>query len=82
MPVREHRKRFEEMEINLEEADIGAVKSAKGQNGEQEGRTLSHRKKQYKHKKTNSEVEALVATAEGNPNDEAETTAGELIKSM
>jgi hypothetical protein len=43
------------MEINLEEAVIGTpIVHVK------EGRSLKDRKKQYKHKKTNSEVEALV----------------------
>lgn len=57
--MREVRKKFEEMEINLEEAVIETpgTKAAGG-------RTLNDRKKQYKHKKTNSEVEALVVRDE------------------
>ena len=51
------------MEINLEEAVLGP---------EGEGRSLNTRMRQYKHKKTNSEVESLFKEdAEG----EAETTA-------
>ena len=45
------------MEINLEEAVIGSVN---GPRNSLEGRTLSQRKKLYKHKKTNSEVESLM----------------------
>ena len=47
LPVSDLRKKFEEMEINLEEAVLEP---------DREGRSLDARMRQYKHKKTNSEV--------------------------
>ena len=52
------------MEINLEEVVLGP---------EGEGRSLNTRMRQYKHKKTNSEVESLFK--EDAEEGEAETTA-------
>ena len=62
LPVSGCRKKFEDMEINLEEAEIGSVK--KEEEEETRGRSLSTRKKIYRHKKTNSEVESLVQKRE------------------
>ena len=66
-PVGQLRKNFEEMEINVEEAVLGEDR--------QEGRSLSMRKKLYRHKKTNSEIENLTDKLEdddenGDKNDE------------
>jgi hypothetical protein len=71
MPVCDLRKRFEEMEINLEEAVFGTPG---------DDRSLSARMRQYRHKKTNSEVEVLCEKGESDSGEnEAETTASELV---
>jgi hypothetical protein len=46
-----------------------------------EGRSLSMKKKQYKHKKSNSEIESLVKKTE-EADVEAETTASDMIKKL
>ena len=53
------RKKFDDMEINLEEAILQtAGNGANGANGA-ENRSLDARMRKYRHKKTNSEVESL-----------------------
>lgn len=61
------------MEINLEEEVVSEVSE-----GSIEGRSLNERKRKYNHKKTNSEVEALVEKND-DAEAEAETTASDLV---
>ena len=63
------------MEINLEEVVISQVKTQMIKL-----HTMNQRKRQYGHKKKDSEIQALVVKSQAEI--EAETTASDLIKKL
>ena len=62
------------MEINLEEAELDSVQPIT------EPRSLAARKRQYRHKKKNSEIESLFRNQDEEEEEETETEETEEMK--